>query len=351
MRWTKNEHKKFNKGEYSNFILAGDIGGTNSSLGICGVKNGFSKLLVSFSFKSREIGSFHRAVNEILRLVKQEYNISATKACFGVAGVVSPDKKSAEIAKLGLNLSSRSIIKKTGLKQAIFINDFQAIGYAVNIIKKGQFAVIKNGIKVPKSNILVIGAGTGLGKSLLVFDKNEKFYEPVASEGGHTDFPAQTSEEAKLVEFIKGYRKIKNVPYEQLLSGPGLSNIYLFLRKSERFGRSECTKEVDRSSYNPELISKYRKSDKTCRAAFGMFKKVYAKFARNMAIDGLSLGGVYIGGGMAPKNKEIFDREFIKTFEQSSDSANILKNIPIYLILDRDMGLAGAGFAGARMLR
>ena len=112
MRWTKNEHKKFNKGEYSNFILAGDIGGTNSSLGICGVKNGFSKLLVSFSFKSREIGSFHRAVNEILRLVKQEYNISATKACFGVAGVVSPDKKSAEIAKLGLNLSSRSIIKK-----------------------------------------------------------------------------------------------------------------------------------------------------------------------------------------------------------------------------------------------
>lgn len=351
MHWTKEGHKKFNKALYDSFILGGDIGGTNSRLGVFGLKNVFPELLVSFACKSTEIRDFHGAINEVLSLAKEEHNLTITKACFGVAGVVSPDRKSAEIRKLGCSLSSKSLVKKTSLKQAIFINDFQAIGYGINMVKKSQLAVIKKGSKAPRSNILVIGAGTGLGKSLLIFDENKKFYQPIASEGGHTDFPAQTAEEIKIVEFIKKHMNIRSVPYERMLSGPGLGNIYLYLKKSGRFRQNRYTKEIDKSSYNPQMISKYRKLDKACRSAFEIFKEAYAKFARNMALDGLSLGGVYIAGGIAPKNIDIFDSRFVKAFEHGSDMPHILKKMPVYIILDDNIGLLGAGFAGARMLR
>ena len=343
---------KFKKSDYKSYFLAGDIGGTNSTLGIFGIKKGIAGLIVSFKFKSNEMKSPVNAVNEVLNYSKKNYKIQIKKACFGVAGIVSADGKNADITKLKWKLSSRDISKKTGLSQIIFINDFQAAGYGINAIKRKQFAIIKKGKKFPESNIIVIGAGTGLGKSLLVFDKQKKFYKPIASEAGHADFPAQTEEEFKLADFIKKYKKTKqDISYEQVLSGNGLSNIYLFLRKSGKFMDTNCTKEIDKSFFAPELISKYRKTDGTCRAAFKIFKRNYAKFARDMAIDGLSFGGVYISGGIAPKNREIFDGQFIKIFEQSYGRAHILKKMPIYLILDCNLGLIGAGFAGAKLLK
>ena len=352
MYLAKYEFEKFSKYSYNYFLLAGDIGGTNSSIGVFGIMNGIPKLIVSFSFKSKEIKDFPATINQVLNFVKKTYNTNVSKACFGVAGVVSPDNKQAKITKLNWHLSSKAIVKKTGLKQIIFINDFQAIGYGINLIEKNQFAVVKKGIKVPKSNILVVGAGTGLGKTLLIYDKNQKFYKPIASEAGHIDFPAQTEDEIKLIKFIKKYKKIKqNVSYEQVLSGPGLSNIYLFLKRSGKFDNTKYSKEIKNSSYNPEVISNYRKADKACKVTFEIFRDTYARFARDMALDGLSSGGVYIGGGIATKNKEVFDKQFIKIFEQSHDRAYILKKMPINLILDYNIGLLGAGFAGAKLLK
>ena len=107
---------------------------------------------------------------------------------------------------------------------------------------------------------------------------------------------------------------------------------------------------IDKSKSKPELISKYRKADKTCKETFEIFKIAYAGFAKNMALDGLALGGVYIAGGIAPKNREIFDKSFVKIFEESLKMGHILKRMPIYLILNYDVGLLGAGFAGSRLL-
>src|SRR3989338_2398925 len=150
---------------------------------------------------------------------------------------------------------------------------------------------------------------------------------------------------------IKKHKKIRtSVSFEHVLSGQGLGNIYSFLRKSKKFPATKYAKEIDTSRNNPILISKYRKIDKTCKAAFEIFKKIYARFAKNMVLDALALGGVYIAGGIAPKNKEIFDKEFIKIFEESNKMGRILKKIPIYLIINHDAGLLGAGFAGSRLL-
>ena len=351
MPFKKIEYKKFNKRLYTSFILAGDIGGTNTNLGIFGVKNNFPTLLISFHFKSQQLKGLHSAINEILVYVQKNYGISITKACFGVAGVLSSNKENAKITNINWDVSKNVLLKKTKLKKILLINDFEAVGYGINMLAKKDVGVIKKAKNVPKAPIVVIGAGTGLGKTTLIYNENYGSYIPLPSEAGHSDFSAQNHMELNLINFIKKHKKINaNVPYEEVLSGQGLTNIYLFLRKSRKFPSTKYTKEIAKSNYKPELVSKYRKTDKTCKETFEVFTMIYAKFAKNFALDALAYGGVYIGGGIAPKNKDIFDKEFVKTFENNYKLKYVLKKVPIYLVLNYNVGLLGAGFAGAKFL-
>ena len=128
-------------------------------------------------------------------------------------------------------------------------------------------------------------------------------------------------------------------------------NLFLFLRKIKLFKDTKYTKEIDKAVNQSEFISKYRKADKTCKAAFDLFKIIYAKFARNLALDDLGFGGVYIGGGIAPKNRDIFDSQFVKEFESNYMLSYVLKKIPVYLITNENIGLIGAGFAGTRLMK
>ena len=150
------------------------------------------------------------------------------------------------------------------------------------------------------------------------------------------------------MDFIKNHKKVQAVSYEQVLSGGGLVNIYLFLRDSCKLGKTKYTKEIDNDPM-PELIAKYRKIDKTCMKTFGIFKEIYAKFAKNFAIDALAYGGVYIAGGIAPKNMEIFDRKFVEIFGQNYKMDDILRKMPVYLILNTNVGLLGAGFRASSL--
>lgn len=350
MLFTKKEYKKFSKKSYDSFILAGDIGGTNTSLGIFGMKNRSPTLLVSFHFKSWELNGLDYAVNEAIAHIKKNYKINVTDACFAVAGVLSAAKDYAQITNAKWDVSRKILLKKTKLKKIVLINDFEAVGYGINMLAKKDVVAIKKAKSTPKAPILVIGAGTGLGKTTLIYNWHHKAYKPIPSEAGHSDFAAQSKLDFELVDFIRKHKRTKSVSYEQVLSGQGLSNIYLFLRKNKKFSATKYTKEIDKSKMQPELISKYRKIDRTCMAVFEIFKANYAGFARNFALDCLALGGVYIAGGIAPKNSDIFDKSFVKIFEESHKMGHILKKIPIYLILDYNAGLLGAGFAGGRLL-
>ncbi len=352
MPFEKIVYKKFSNKSYDSFILAGDIGGTNTNIGIFGVKKSFPTLLISFHFKSQQLKGLHSAINETLVYAQKNYGISITKACFAVAGVLSANKNSAKITNINWNVSEKVLLKKTQLKKILLINDFEAVGYGINTLTKNDILTIKKARKIPKAPIVVIGAGTGLGKATLIYNEYYKSYIPIPSEAGHTDFAAQTKEELELINFIKKNKIIKaNIPFEEVLSGRGLSNIYLFLRKYKRFPETKYTKGIDKSKNKPVLISKYRKVDKTCKETFGIFKMIYAKFAKNFAIDVLAYGGVYIAGGIAPKNKDIFDKKFVKVFENNYKLPYVLKKIPIYLVLNYNVGLLGAGFACSRILK
>jgi len=231
MNYVKKEHKKLNKNSYRSFILAGDIGGTNCNLGVFGVKNSHPSLLVSFHFKSWELRALHDAVNEALAYSKDNYKINITKACFAVAGVLSANGDYAQITNAKWDASRKILLKKTNLKKIALINDFEAVGYGINTLAKKDVMAIKKAKPTPKAPILVIGAGTGLGKTTLVYDRHQKAYKPIPSEAGHSDFAAQSKLDFELVDFIRKRKKAKSVSYEQVLSGQGLSNIYLFLRK------------------------------------------------------------------------------------------------------------------------
>ena len=345
------EYKKFKKKDYSSFILGADIGGTNCNFGIFGIKRKNPELLLSFHFNSRELEGLHYSINEILAYMQKNRRIKITKACIAVAGIISPKKDFALTQNVPWNISKNELLRKTRLKEIILVNDFEAVGYGINMLNKKGIFVIKKAQKIPEAPAAVIGAGTGLGKATLIYNNHLKFYIPLPSEAGHMDFAAQSQDELELVNFIKRHKKIKqDIPYELVLSGQGLENIYLFLRKSRKFKETRYTKEIDKSKNKPELISKYRKIDKTCNDAFMVFKLIYAKFARDMAIYSVARGGIYIAGGIAAKNREIFDKEFVKTFEKNYKVADVLRKIPIYLILDHDVGLLGAGFVGSKFL-
>lgn len=342
--------KNHKRSSFGYLLLGVDMGATNTRLGIFGVKGEKLKLLCCLKAKSGRLSSLIDAINETVGFAKKNFGYSLKKACIGVAGIVSKENGYAEMTNLNLKLDKKILLKNTKLKEMLFVNDFEAIGYGINILSKNNFIAIKKSGKTVKAPVLVIGAGTGLGKATILYSNELKCYVPVPSEAGHADFAAQSKEEIKLVDFIKRHEKMQNVSYEDILSGRGLIRIYDFL-SSNGIKSAEHSKEINKAKSKPELISKYRKTDITCKKTFDIFAQAYSKFVRNCAVDALPYGGIYIAGGIAPKNKEIFNKDFIKTFEDNEKMKNILRKIPIYMISDENIGLMGAAFAGVKMLQ
>jgi len=349
----KNFIEPVNTNNYSSFVLGVDIGGTNTNLAIAGIKNNKSELLFSLGFSSKELTSLIPAINETLAFSKNKYNIDISTACIGAPGVVSQSNGYAKLTNVSWNVSRDMILKKTSLDSVFIVNDFQIIGYGINLLKPGNENDIftirfekKSSIDL-KSTKAIIGAGTGLGKCICIYDKHFHAYIPNSSEGGHGDLPIYNKEEMQLVNFVKDTRKIlQPLTYEEVLSGRGLENIYLYLRESNKNLQNKYLQEIDNSKEKSPLISKYKNVDKTCKKTFKIFTKYYARCAKNFVLDTMATGGLYIAGGIASKNKEIFaSNDFINEFENAFRRSNILKETPIYIIVNYDVSLYGACFA------
>jgi glucokinase len=195
----------------------------------------------------------------------------------------------------------------------------------------------------------IIGAGTGLGKSILIYDKGLGLYLPHPSEGGHTEFPATSPWERDLVDFVKDLEKGRRaISYEDLLSGRGLESIYKFLRQKGSLPKTRFTGQIDEAEEKASLISQYVDRDETCRETFRLFLELYAKCARNFALDTLALGGIYLAGGILAKNLPHIDQEvFRQHFEENDRHPEILRAIPIQVISNYDVSLWGAAFAAS----
>jgi glucokinase len=340
-----------NISDFNYYVLGADIGGTNTNISIAGIKDSKIKMIFSFEYNSKKINSIIPPIKQCLEYAKNKYNIEAKKACFGVAGIVNQNK-SAKLTNADWSINSNQILEKTALEEVALINDFQAIGYGVNNIDfKNDIICVNGNIKKSKKTKAIIGAGTGLGKTILVYNNQSDYYKPISSEGGHSDFPAYTNYELRLLNFIKKYRNLKNpVYYEEILSGRGIENIYYFLKKSEK-EISNFSSEIENADDIAEKISKLKNKDETCKKVFDLFSKFYGRCAKNYVLDTLAIGGLFIAGGIARKNKEIFKSNyFLEEFFNGYEGTNVLRETPIYVITDKNIGIKGTFFVAMKNL-
>lgn len=336
------------KDRFEEYVLGIDIGGTNTNLCVAGVKNNRPVFLFSLNFETKKLDSIIPAINETIKISKEKYGINLKKACIGAPGVVTSDNKHAELTNIKWSVDSEEIIKKTNLESVYILNDFQVVGYGLNLLEDKDLTLIKKG-KTPKNKTkAIIGPGTGLGKTILIYNKEKNLYIPIESEGGHVDFPIRNCFELELIDFVKKFRN-NDLPItcEELISGRGIKNIYNFLRQKNKEGKNKILIEIDNAIDKAGLISKYKNKEKTCKKTFNLFTMFFARIAKNFALDSLCTGGLYVAGGISSKNKEIFyTDDFQKEFTNAYRKKSVLIDIPIYLIKNYDVSIYGACLCG-----
>jgi glucokinase len=339
------------KSPLSKLVLGGDVGGTHTNLALAWVGDGRVLLDTSFRFQTQSLDDLSLPLLKVAAYAKKRYGMALERAALGAAGPLQG--RIVQLTNADLRIDPSSLKRKTGLRHLLLINDFAAIGYGINCLKPADFLNIPP--KSPKirdyrtATRAVIGAGTGLGKGILIYDEHLDLHIPYPSEGGHSDFPATLPWERELVDFIKGQdRERRAISYEDLLSGQGLGRIYQFLRHSRPAPDTPLSRRIARAKDKAPLISQHLDQDDTCREAFRLFLQLYAKCARNFALDTLALGGVYLAGGILARNiLHIQAEPFRDHFEENDRHREILRRIPIQVVANYDVSLYGAALAAS----
>ncbi len=327
----------------SELILAGDVGGTSTRLGLFEVNRGRLRLLLDKTFLSKN----HKGLENILvGFLKGQRVIAA--ACFGVAGPVTEEVIIA--TNLPWWVDIQSIQKVLSLKKVEVINDLVANGYGIPVLRKGDFEILNVG-KIRKGTQALISAGTGLGEAILFWDGKQ--HTPSPSEGGHAEFGPRNHLEMELFNYLSD--RFDHVSYERVLSGEGLFHIYQFLKDSKRFGSEPSwLSEKMKGEDTPQVISEMArlKKNKLCVKALDLFTSIYGAAAGNLALQVMAIGGVYIGGGIAPKIIwKLKDGTFMKAFKDKGRLSHIVAHFPVKVIMNEKTALLGAASRAANLLK
>ncbi|MBR9705797.1 hypothetical protein GOV14_02060 [Candidatus Pacearchaeota archaeon] len=347
----------FNKSNYTTFIIVGDVGGTNTSMAIVGVRTNTSfDIIFKHSYFTKEIRAFEHILNETLKKAKDEYNIEIEVAALGAAGPISDNREYVKLTNADLELNTYELLNKTLLKKIILLNDFEAVGYGLDLLDLSEDV-----IKLPHSgedltessttsNYAAIGAGTGFGMCIAFYDRQRKLHMPFPSEGGHIELAPNNRLEMGLIRFIKKKKQARRDVHpdvESVLSGPGLENIYDFLISKTWFKNKILRKIglLQDAEKLAEIEANYH-LDKTCRKTIDLFISFYARAARNLALMSKCYAGLFIVGKIALKELEfIKDKKFMQEFEQHSKRPDILERIPVYVITNESISLYGCSNA------
>ncbi len=323
-------------------ILAGDIGGTKTNLAYFDVENNTLVLKNAASYQSQEFPS----LNAILARFRSQYPATISGAAFGIAGPVVEGH--CHLTNLGWEIDVATIRKDLGIDAVELINDLQATGYGTLHLSASERITLQEGDPQAKGSIAVIAAGTGLGEGALIWDG--KHYRAIASEGGHADFSPRNELEASLMQFLAG--KFGHVSWERILSGPGLFSIYEFLSKRSAASPPAWLTAALASGDPAAVVSKAAMDakDPTCVEALDLFVSLYGSETGNLALKVLATGGVFIGGGIAPKIlAKLKTGSFVHNFNAKGRLEQVLQGMPVFVVLNDRIALFGAAHV-ARIL-
>ena len=324
------------------FFLAGDIGGTNSNFGIFSLEHQEPVLLISLHYKSKNILEFTVFMQEVVGYIESQYGITFEKGCIGAAGIIYPTRVWVKPTNLSFDINLSDVIQLTSFKRLLLINDFEAVALGIALLPSEDIVTVHKGHGYTRANKGFLGAGTGLGKSILSWSVESDRYLPIVSEGGHEDacfYPT----EIQLMNFLSTFTSPNPVSWEDTLSGAGIQKIYSFLGTVKSYPVTEATLEIERTDLNPDRISFYAQHDERCKDTFTLYIKLYARCAKNFALDALTLDGLYIAGGIAAKNISMFfDPLFRQEFTNCKKHNKKVQQMPLYIIANYNVSLYGA---------
>jgi glucokinase len=316
-------------------ILAGDIGGTSTRLAFCEMEGERLKLVAEQTYPSRA----HRGLDEIVEAFVSARGLPVERACFGIAGPVRAGR--VEASNLAWVVEAARLARGLGLETVSLINDLEANAYGIAALEAKDFLALNEGAPGAVGNAAVISAGTGLGEAGLYWDGRQ--HQPFACEGGHTDFAPRNELEMDLLRYL--LRKYGHVSCERVVSGPGLQNIYEFLRDRGHGRESAAIREV-MLKQDPSAVISQAALEGRCELsaqALDLFVSLYGAEAGNLALKIMATGGVFVGGGIAPK---ILGRlkgpAFMEAFTAKGRFKALLAAIPVRVILNDKTALLGA---------
>jgi glucokinase len=322
-------------------ILAGDVGGSKVHLALYDFSAGQLVHQRDKRYVPREYTGLEEIVREFMGADR------ATAACFGVPGPVRDGR--LRLTNLPWTLDSRELTGHLSVEYVFLINDLEANGYGIAELGPNQIFTLSEGDARQMGNRALISAGTGLGECFLVWDG--RHHKPYPSEGGHCDFAPRNEDEMDLLRFLR-QKYNGRISFERAVSGIGLANIYEFLREvrgmEEPAWLAERMMQEDPNAVITELAMSAK--SEICEKTTDMFVSAYGAEAGNLALKILAVGGLYLGGGIAPRILEkLKDGTFMKAFTDKGRLSQLLVNTPVRVILESKTALIGAAsYAEAR---
>jgi glucokinase len=321
-------------------IIAGDIGGTKTNVALFEIEGSqLGSTVVQESYPSGKFASLESILEQFVN--KHQPPSAVTHACFGVAGPVVGGR--VQTPNLAWVIQDSTLAETLSVGHVGLINDLEATAYGIEGLKPNQLFTLNEGKSGQTGHRGLIAAGTGLGMAGIFWDGSR--YRPIASEGGHIEFAPRNEREVELLRYLT--EKFNgHVSYERVLSGPGLFNIYSFLRDKKIYDEPAwLAEEIGSADNKTAAVSKaaLAGTSELAANALDIFVSIYGAMAGNLALILKSAGGLFIGGGIAPKILDkLRDGTFIRAYKDKGRLSGLVESIPVHVILDDKTALYGA---------
>jgi glucokinase len=316
-------------------ILSGDVGGTKTHLAVYAARGDELIPVFERTYRSRDFNG----LPAVLKAMLDERPTEVTAATFGIAGPIVEHR--SKLTNLGWEVDGREVADCLKLKHVGLLNDLEAMAYGTLRLRENERVVLQKGKRQERRTIAVIAAGTGLGEAGLLWDGHR--YLAIPTEGGHTDFGPRNELEIELLRFLLG--RHKRVSYERIVCGQGLKNTYDFFRQRSGVPEPEWLAAELAGGDPAAAISRAGSSgmDVVCKEALDLFVSLYGAEAGNLALKLCSTGGVFVGGGIAPKLLPLIQGgAFMHSFVFKGRYQPLLEQMPVEVILNEKAALIGA---------